>query len=37
MIWFYNGMLTGSSLICEGQDMNSITTETAAMTIYMLE
>ena len=25
MIWFHDGMLTGSSLIYEGQDINSIT------------
>ena len=34
MIWFHDGMLTGSSLIYEGQDINSITTETATMAFY---
>ena len=36
MIWFHNGMLTGSSLICQGQDINSITTDTATMAFYSL-
>jgi hypothetical protein len=37
MIWFHDGMLTGRSLIYEGQDIDSITTESAAMAIYTLE
>ena len=36
MIWFHDGILTGSSLIYEGQDIDSITTETATMAIYTL-
>ena len=36
MNWFHDGILTGSSLIYEGRDVDSITTETAAMAIYML-
>jgi hypothetical protein len=36
MIWFHDGILTGSSLIYEGQDIDSITTETAAVAIYTL-
>ena len=38
MIWFHDGILTGSSLlliIYEGQDIDSIATETA-MAIYAL-
>jgi hypothetical protein len=36
MIWFHDGMLTGSSLIYEGQNINSITTEAATMAFYTL-
>ena len=36
MIWFHDGMLTGSSLIYEGQDIHSITTETATMAFFTL-
>ena len=36
MIWFHDGILTGSSLIYEGQDIDSIATETAAVAIYTL-
>ena len=36
MIWFHDGMLTGRSLIYEGQDIDSITTETATMAIYTM-
>jgi Helitron helicase-like domain at N-terminus/PIF1-like helicase len=34
MIWFHDGLLTGTSLIYEGQDVDSITTETAIMAFY---
>ena len=37
VIWFHNGMFTGSSLIYEGQNIDSITTETATIAIYTLE
>ena len=37
MIWFHDGMLTGNSLIYEGQNIDSITTETAVMAFYMLD
>ena len=36
MIWFHNGILTGSSLIYEGRDIDSITTETTIMAFYTL-
>ena len=36
MNWFHDGMFTGSSLIYEGQNLDSITTETATMAIYTL-
>ena len=36
MIWFHDGMLTGSSLIYDGQDIDSITTENAVMAFYTL-
>ena len=37
MIWFHDGMLTGNSLIYEGQNIDSITTETAVMAVYTLD
>ena len=36
MIWFHDGMLTGSSLIYEGQNIDSIPIETAVMAFYSL-
>lgn len=37
MIWFHDGMFTGNSLIYEGQNIDSITTETAVMAFYTLQ
>ena len=36
MIWYHDGMLTGSSLIYESQNIESITTERAIMAFYTL-
>ena len=36
MIWFHDGILTGSSLIYESQNIDSITTERAIMAFYSL-
>ena len=36
MFWFHDDMLTGTSLIYEGQNINSIATETATMAVYTL-
>jgi len=36
MIWFHDGILTGNSLIYEGQDIESITTESAVMAFFTL-
>ena len=36
MIWFHDGMLTGSSLIYESQNIDSITTDRAIMAFYTL-
>jgi hypothetical protein len=37
MIWFHDGMLTGSSLIYEGQNVDCTTNETAMMAFYTRE
>lgn len=37
MIWFHDGMFTGNSLVYEGQNIDSITTETAIMAFYTLQ
>ena len=34
MIWFHDGLLTGTSLIYENQDIDSITTESGVMAFY---
>ena len=34
MIWFHDRLLTGTSLIYDGQDVDSITSKTAVMAFY---
>ena len=36
MIWFHDGMLTGSSLVYESRDVASICTDGAVMAFYTL-